>query len=995
MGSSVSITIVPYDARWPDLYAREASRIRQLLGPIALSIEHVGSTAVPALAAKPRIDIDLVVPDSADESSYVPALESAGYFVVIREPEWHQHRVLKGPDTDVNLHVFSPDTPELERHRRFRDWLRSHPNDRAQYGALKIRLARRTWPSVDAYAAAKGEFIEDVLARAVLHYPGVGRQLPSGTVTFLFTDVEGSTKLLHALGAEAYADVLADHRRLLRQAFARHAGVEVDTQGDAFFIAFPAAPGALAAAAEAREALRAGPIKVRMGLHTGTPVLTEEGYVGTDVHRAARIAAAGHGGQILISSATAELIERAELRDLGEHRLKDLTAPERIFQLGADEHPPLKTLHQTNLPVPATPFLGREAEVAQLSAFLTSADVRLVTLTGPGGIGKTRLALQATASAADAFPGGVWWVPLAPLRDPALVLPSTAAVLGASGDLADHIADTRLLLLLDNFEHLVAAAGELSPLLAACPNLTLLVTSREPLHLAGEREYAVDPLTPPEAVELFLTRAMAVNRDFVADGEVAAICERLDRLPLAIELAAARVKVLSPATLLARLEQRLPLLAGGARDLPERQRTLRATIEWSHELLTPDEQRLFARLAVFRGGATLDAAELVASADLDTLQSLVDKSLIRVRDSNRFWMLGTIREFAIERLEASGEGDEVRRRHADHSLALAEEAEANLGGDPSPGLRQLDPEHDNMRAALDRLEAAGESELFLRLATALAEYWALRGHLAEGERRLATALRAYAEPTALRARALVAYGSFVDDPDLGRRLAEEAISIYRALGDDRGLAHARYALANALATAGRWAAARELMQKSVQAFERLDEPFELVRARRGLAWMHEELGDLARFVELTEENLVQARALGIRRIEARSLGALGMYALADGRLAEARDMFVESYRIDHELGNVVFITVDLARFAALCAAEGRHEVAARLLGRSRALREEIGWVPESWAAGEFEATLAEVGDRLEPARLAAALEAGAIMSLDEAVAFALAPTGSS
>src|SRR5687768_14825182 len=582
--------------------------------------------------------------------------------------------------------------------------------------------------------------------------------LPSGTVTFLFTDVEGSTRLLHALGAEGYADALATHRRILRETCSRHNGVEVDTQGDAFFIAFPTAPGALAAAAEAREALSSGPIKVRMGLHTGTPHLTDEGYVGPDVHRAARIAAAGHGGQILVSSATAQLVD-AELSDLGDHRLKDLTAPERIFQLGAEEHPPLKTLHQTNLPVPATPFLGRDTELDEIGALLARDGVRLVTLTGPGGTGKTRLALQAAANVADAFPGGVWWVPLAALRDPALVLESASAALGATGDLAEHIGDKRLLLLLDNFEHLTAAAAHLAPLLAKCPNLTLLVTSREPLHLGGEHEYAVDPLQRTEAVELFLTRALAVRRDFAANGEVALICERLDHLPLAIELAAARVKMLSPKALLQRLEQRLPLLAGGTRDAPERQRTLRATIEWSHELLSPDEQRLFARLAVFRGGCTLEAAEAVVDADLDTLQSLVDKSLVRVRDSGRFWMLETIREFAVERLEASGEADEISRRHAEFFLEIAEELQPRVMKDDADALDQLTEDHDNLRAALDRLEAEGDAERLQRLGGSVWRFWYLRSHLTEGKRRLDAAMAAGGDATPALAR--VFHGSSV------------------------------------------------------------------------------------------------------------------------------------------------------------------------------------------------------------------------------------------
>ena len=425
---------------------------------------------------------------------------------------------------------------------------------------------------------------------------GPRTDLPTGTVTFLFTDVEGSTKLLHALGADGYADALAAHRRILREAFTRHGGAEVDTQGDAFFVAFPTAPGALTAAAEARTALDSGPIRVRMGLHTGTPHLAAEGYVGADVHRAARIAAAGHGGQILVSAATAQLVDAAALRDLGDHRLKDLTAPERIYQADPDEHPPLKTLHQTNLPVPATPFLGRETEVAELTELLTRDDVRVVTLTGPGGTGKTRLALQGAAAAAAAFPDGVWWVALAALRDPALVIDSAARALGATDELVEHIGGRRLLLLFDNFEHLMPAAAGLGPLLARCPRLRLLVTSREPLRLAGEHEYAVDPLERDDAIELFVTRAVAARRDFAADGEAAEICERLDNLPLAIELAAARVKLLSPQAILERLDQRLPLLAGGTRDAPERQRTLRATIEWSHDLLTDPEQRLFAAL---------------------------------------------------------------------------------------------------------------------------------------------------------------------------------------------------------------------------------------------------------------------------------------------------------------------------------------------------------------------------------------------------------------
>ncbi len=435
------------------------------------------------------------------------------------------------------------------------------------------------------------------------------RDLPSGTVTFLFTDIEGSTRLLDALGAGAYADALAEHRQALREAFARHGGVEVDTQGDAFFYAFPTAPGALRAAAEGQEALVSGPIRVRMGIHTGTPHVGLEGYVGADVHRAARIAAAAHGGQVVISASTATLVGPGSVRDLGDHRLKDLSAAERLYQLGEGEFPPLRSLHRTNLPVPSTPFLGRERELAEVGALLAAPATRLLTLTGPGGSGKSRLSLQSAALASDGFPDGVWWVPLASVLDPELVLDAAARALEGSGDLAAQIGNKRVLLLLDNFEQVVEAAGAIAEVLAACPNLVLLVTSREPLRLTGEQEYPVPPFAHEEAVGFFLARARSVDPGFEADADVSAICRRLDDLPLALELAAARVKALTTAQLLERLEERLPLLTGGARDLPERQRTLRATIDWSYQLLTEEEQRVFRAARRVRGRLHAEAAE--------------------------------------------------------------------------------------------------------------------------------------------------------------------------------------------------------------------------------------------------------------------------------------------------------------------------------------------------------------------------------------------------
>ena len=820
------------------------------------------------------------------------------------------------------------------------------------------------------------------------------RDLPTGTVTFLFTDVEGSTKLLHTLGAANYAEALAEHRRILREAFTAHGGVEVDTQGDAFFVAFPTAQGASRAAAEALEGLATGPIRVRMGIHTGTPHMGEEGYVGTDVHRAARIAASGHGSQVLMSSSTAALVGIDGLRDLGLHRLKDLSAPERIYQLGTDEFPPLRTLHQTNLPIPSTPFLGREAEVAQVRDLLSQDDVRLLTLTGPGGIGKTRLALHAAGALADSYVHGVWWVPLAALRDPRLVLETAAHALGAKKGLAEHIADRSLLLLLDNFEQVSEAAADVAALLASCPNLDLLVTSREPLHITGEQQYPVSPLVREEGVALFLARARAVKPSFQADAAVAEICRRLDDLPLALELAAARVKTLSPAQMLARLERRLPFLTGGARDLPERQRTLRAAIEWSHDLLTPDEQRLFARLAVFRGGCTLDAVEGVIGADLDALTSLVDKSLLRHRD-DRFSMLETIREYAAERLESSDEADELWRRHAEHFLALAEEADRRLWTH-GEWLDRLDEDLDNARAALDRLEASGETQLAMRFAGALWRFWNVRGHLVEGRHRVARALAADERPTAARARALTGASSMAarsGDATTARTWAEEALALNHRLGDALGAAVSQSYIATAAAQERDWATARRILEESTRAFREIGEENYGMMATWLLAWMCRELDDRERSRALTEETLRRARAAGNRRIEALSLGALAMLAVDEGRLQDGLAGLKEAYRIDRVHGYHHELALDLCRFARALTRAGRWRSAARLVAKGETLRDETGESLGSWAVIEAKLgeTLAAIRAHLDEAAFAEAWEQGRALSPDEAVALALDP----
>ena len=559
--------------------------------------------------------------------------------------------------------------------------------------------------------------------------------LPTGTVTFLVTDVEGSTKLLHELGAESYAEALLEHRRVVREASSAHDGVEVDTQGDAFLVAFPTAPGALAAAAEITKQLAAGPIHVRAGLHTGTPLVTDEGYVGDDLHLAARVAASGHGGQVLVSAATAALVEpsRSALVDLGEHRLKDVGAVS-LFQLGDDSFPPLKTISNTNLPRPASSFVGRDRELEEVLARVAGG-ARLVTLTGPGGSGKTRLAIETAASMVTEYKAGVFWVGLDALRDPSLVSETIAQTLGARNGLAEHIGERELLLLLDNLEQVIEAAPELSSLLTSCPNLTLLCTSRELLRVQGEVEFAVPPLAEPEAVALFCERAQVEASD-----EIAELCVRLDNLPLAVELAAARSKALSPAQILDRLSQRLDLLKGG-RDADPRQQTLRATIEWSYDLLSPEEGQLFARLSVFAGGCTLEAAEEVTGADLDTLQSLVEKSLLRY-SSDRYWMLETVHAFAGELLDP-GETETLRRQHRAYMVALAEASAQDLHNvSERARSARLAPDYANVRAAVTHALAAREPDDVGQILGALYPFLTSHGHLAEGREWTEAALAA-------------------------------------------------------------------------------------------------------------------------------------------------------------------------------------------------------------------------------------------------------------
>jgi predicted ATPase len=802
----------------------------------------------------------------------------------------------------------------------------------------------------------------------------VPRKLPSGAVTLLFTDVEGSTQLLHELGAEAYADALAQHRRCIRDAVAAHGGVEVDTQGDAFFVAFASAAAAVTAARVAQEALAPDRIRVRMGLHTGSPHLTAEGYVGEDVHLGARIAAAGHGGQVLLSAATRAHVD-GEMTDLGEHRLKDFAAPVPIFQLGSQRFPPLKTISNTNLPRPASSFVGREREVDELTALLRDG-ARLVTLTGPGGSGKTRLAIEAAMELVPAFKSGVFWVPLATLRDPALVADSVAQTLGTKGSLAEHIGERELMLLLDNLEQVVEAAPELAALVEACPNLRLLVTSRELLRVRGEVEYPVAPLADPDAIELFHARS-GLERD----ATVAELCRRLDNLPLAVELAAARTAVLTPAQILDRLGERLDLLKGG-RDAEPRQQTLRATIAWSYDLLDDVEKRLLTRIAVFRGGCTLEAAEAVADADLDVLESLVHKSLIR-RTLDRFWMLETIREFALEQLHEP----ERRMRHARHYLELAEEAYSNLKATPKPWLDRLDAEHDNLRSALDHLERA-DLELAAELAGALHRFWYMRGHLREGSERTERVLARHARPTSARARLLDGAAVLAlnrADYPLGRRHAEEALALHRDLDEPWGEAYSQMLLGNVASGEDDFATASRLTERSAAQFRELGDDYYARLATGNFAYHVQELGDLERARAVLEENVASSRAAHDERNLAGGLGQLGQVTIMQGRARDAYAPLTEALRIWRAIGDLTMAARDLRRLARVLVEQGHAEAAARVLAASEAIREETGQ-QEGWIPTVNQRIVDDIRATLDEEAFEHAWREGGAMSIDDALA---------
>jgi predicted ATPase/class 3 adenylate cyclase len=894
--------------------------------------------------------------------------------------------------------------------------------------------------------------------------------LPTGTVAFVFTDIEGSTHLAQSLSDERWAAVLGRHRELIRAAVAAHDGVEVSTEGDGFFLAFARTADAVAATVAAQHALAAEPwpddaiIRVRMGIHTGDGRLDADGgYVGADVHRAARVAAAGHGGQVLLSETTSSLVAGelpagVSLRGLGEHRLKDLR-PERILQLVIEgertDFPPIRSLDRrpNNLPTQLTSFVGRAAELTAAGNLLQTT--RLLTLTGPGGTGKTRLSLQLAADVAERFADGIWFVALEPVRDPGLIAATILTTLGlveaggraAHDVLVDWLADRQVLLVLDNFEQVIDGAPVVADILRGAPRVSVIVTSRAPLRVSGEQEYPVPGLPAPrdvlalsdlekmnlpagdrrldaaaatqfEAVRLFIARAVGVRPDFKVTNEnapaVAGIAARLHGMPLAIELAAARIKLLPPDAILERLEHQLGVLASGSRDLPERQQTLRGAIAWSHDLLDEGQRRLLARLSVFVGGCELDSGEAVCgpAAELDGLDvldglvALADQSLVRAEEidgETRFRMLDTIREFASEQLTASGEREEIERRHAATFVDLAETLTARLTGDDQRRwLGRLERDHDNVRATLDRAVAAGDGPTAIRLGFAMWRYWQKRGHLAEARRRLQAMADApwSRDDPRLRARLMEALGGVAwwqaDIPMMGVAYAE-ALELWQAIGDKREIANAlyndsfRYAVSEApgLDRDPDRTGYNQMIQARELATEVGDE-----RGRANALWgignwlyFHDAEDRGSKFFE---EALGVFRRLGDRTMEAWSHHMLGTAQIRTGLIDASRRNAEAALRLFHGYGDVAGITLALDDFASIAIASGDVPRAARLWGAARALSAAGGVGLADFVDTQFEFYgRPSARHSIDPAELDRYALEGRAMTLDESVAYAL------
>jgi predicted ATPase/class 3 adenylate cyclase len=868
-------------------------------------------------------------------------------------------------------------------------------------------------------------------------------QPPQGTVTFMFTDIQGSTKLW-----ETYPDsmkaALARHDELMVEIMEAHNGYLVKTTGDGLLAAFPSAADCAAASVAIHQGLAADSwdgvdsLLVRIGMHTGEAQYRDGDYYGSTLNRAARIMGIGYGGQTLVSEAAQKLLADTlptdlSLQDLGHHRLKDLTRPENVFQLDhpdlEQEFPALKSLSHlaNNLPAQTTSFVGRESDIAQVSALLDKS--RLVTLTGIGGTGKTRLSLQVAADLIEQYADGVWFVELAPLVESSLVASTIGEVLELSevpgqailDTLSDALAQKQLLFVLDNCEHLLEACAEVAAaMLKACPELRILASSREVLGIAAETTYAVAPLPLPKnrqdvgallaapSVQLFVERAQQVKPNFQLTEEnaeaIGFICRRLDGIPLAIELAAARVKIMPPQKLVERLEDRFRYLTGGKREALAHHQTLRATIDWSYDLLDEAEKLLLNRVSVFQGGFVMEAAEGVCAGEgldelevLDYLSQLVQKSLVEVdeqEDDARYRLLETVRQYAQENLEEAGETKTFHQAHLEHYLALAETAEPELeGAEQLSWLNRLHQEHDNFRGALHWAIQAQQWEAAQRMGGALGRFWMMHGHLSEGRVWLAQALQVEegVDPVA-QAKALRWAGGLAwTQGDLGEAqgMMEASLAAYRELGDTQGISMALGNLAIVSMDQGDLDGAKALFEESLASLRELGDTYGIAMALGNLGNVAMEQGDLEGAKALQKESLALRRELGDTQGIATAVGNLGRIGFLEDDLEEARRQFTDSLKLSQEIGNQVDMNDASAVMASLVHKEGFAEIAAKLQGASARWGEELGTPLEPMPQNWYDETQAALKDELGEDGYAAAFEAGQQLSLEDMVALAL------
>lgn len=856
------------------------------------------------------------------------------------------------------------------------------------------------------------------------------RDLPTGTVTFLRTDVEGSMRLAQALGSRWDA-LNVDHLEIIRRVVGAHGGACVRTEGDAFFGVFPEAGAAVSAAIEGQRELSAHPwppdgqVRVRMALHTGEAHLAGDDYGGFEVNRAARIAAVGHGGQIVLSAPTRALVESAlpagaGIHDLGRHRLRDVPRPEQLFQLDVpglrNEFPPLRTSLPAigDLPSRMTSFIGRDPELEELGGLLTNG--RLVTLTGPGGIGKTSLAVELARAHADRFVDGAWFVALASVGDASLVPSVIARTLGlfdgperpAAEGLTPYLADRSVLLILDNFERLLDASGDVAAMLDASPASRVIVTSRAPIRIAGEQEYPVRSLRDASP-RLFVERAHAVRPDWDPEPDadvVDQVCTLLDGLPLGIELAAARVSFLPVTAIRDRLAARLPLPGSGPRNVPDRQRTLEGAFAWSHDLLAPDLQRVLHDAAVFEGGFDLEQAASVVEASpggtdlLDDLVTLLEQSLVTrdIEDASgtgiRFRLLTTIRGFALERLRAEDREADVRRRHATAYLALAEQAAAHLPGADQPRwLDRLALDHPNLRSAIRWSLDAGEVDVALRFVAAMWRFWQLDGHLSEGNdlAEAALAMPGAEAPTAARLAAITAAGGiayYTGRPVEAIRLYQEELDLARRLNDRAAVADATWNLAYGRFIDGDNAGGERSLNEALEQFRAIGDERGAARVEwtRGVVALS--TGRPVEALAIFEASVARFEELGDAWYHAMATGGVALCELSLGDIQAGSREFVRGLMESHALRDVSGTSILLDLGAMLSPWSDRPEDAAALLAAGGHLRELYGIEPPAGLERLIAQYVprAQVRERLDPERLAQATERGRRMSLDDAVA---------